>query len=200
MIFPSAERPFPTFTWSLLHCLALRDWTLARFSLLLGVSCLLTRRLSMCPAGLADSIFLVLRSRISFFYFQPSILPPPGIPKLFDGSGEHVFQEIGNLTVTGSDFHETLRQIPRVPGALTVNCWLSESFHRMMEHDRTRSPKPDSRQHDMNAKQEFYTKLRQFRAGLPERFLLEHNRNPTTSLLRCDKHPNLPPQLPNGSH
>nr|XP_036574559.1 C6 transcription factor [Colletotrichum truncatum]KAF6781008.1 C6 transcription factor [Colletotrichum truncatum] len=128
------------------------------------------------------AIFLI-ESRISYFYFQTSNIPPPSIPMLFDNQGQDAVGIKDNLDVLGRPFHESAAGIPIVPGIATVSCNLACLQYEIMQYLTSGTTIRGSTE-DCKQRKTLYCKLQQFRADLPKRFRLEHNFVPSTCFLR----------------
>ncbi|RKL02913.1 hypothetical protein BFJ68_g11702 [Fusarium oxysporum] len=76
-------------------------------------------------------IFL-LESRIAYFYNQPSIIPPPQIPKPF--LSILTFTHKGNLDVLDRPWKDSSDLVPRPPGVLAAACSFSELLYETMQY------------------------------------------------------------------
>ncbi|KAF6807605.1 C6 transcription factor [Colletotrichum plurivorum] len=139
-----------------------------------------TERLSLSRAIWA--IFLI-ESRISYFYFQVSNIPPPSIPMLFDDEGRDALSLKGNEDVLGRPFVDLKTQMPLVPGMATVNCNLAVLQYEIMQY-LTSGTNIKGTPDDIKERKRLYCKLQQFRADLPKRFKVEYNLTPPTAFLR----------------
>ncbi|KAF6824341.1 C6 transcription factor [Colletotrichum musicola] len=139
-----------------------------------------TERLSLSRAIWA--IFLI-ESRISYFYFQVSNIPPPSIPMLFDDEGRDALSLKGNEDVLGRPFVDLKTQMPLVPGMATVNCNLAVLQYEIMQY-LTSGTNIKGTPEDIKERKRLYCKLQQFRADLPKRFKVEYNLTPPTAFLR----------------
>jgi hypothetical protein len=91
---------------------------------------------------------------MSYFYSEPSLVPPPSIPNLFDERTEqHDDADRGKPP----DEHRVL-----TPGVFKANCALSELFYDVMKFNTTISSSKSADMHLTKAA-EFYEKLEALR-------------------------------------
>ncbi|KAH7122183.1 hypothetical protein B0J13DRAFT_157389 [Dactylonectria estremocensis] len=124
-----------------------------------------------------------MESRIALYYSQPSIMPPPKIPKLLEGYKTMKVERVCNVNVLGQPFKPSNGQIPLVDGTGFLSCVLAELWHELMGHINSEETIRGSNA-DVRARRMFYSRLRQFREELPPRFLYEENFTPLTCFLR----------------
>ncbi|KAI0145128.1 hypothetical protein GGR57DRAFT_322203 [Xylariaceae sp. FL1272] len=131
-------------------------------------------------------IFL-LETRIAYLYYQPSSVPPPTMPQMFYGNQHAMFDTQGNVDVVGNAFSPSSYQVPLVPGILAAVGNLSVLFYEIMQyltaHEKCKGSCKGSPS-DLRVRKGYYVRLRQFRAQLPRRFLVEENFTPSTCFLR----------------
>ncbi|KAH6991268.1 hypothetical protein BKA56DRAFT_228047 [Ilyonectria sp. MPI-CAGE-AT-0026] len=124
-----------------------------------------------------------IESRIALFYSQPSILPPPNIPKLLDGYKTMNVEHLGNVDVLGQPLQESTYQVPVVTGIGILSCEVAELWNEVMYHITSTETIKGS-DADIRVRRTFYSRLRRFREELPMRFLCETNLTPSTCFLR----------------
>ncbi|ROT35895.1 hypothetical protein SODALDRAFT_53529 [Sodiomyces alkalinus F11] len=123
-------------------------------------------------------------SRVAFYYYQPSILPLPRVPKLFDYGGAAAADNgMANVDVLGQPLEESSDKIPLVPGTLTLSCELSQLWNELMQH-LTAPQTVRGSDYDVRLRKVFYTRLRRFREDLSGRFRVENNFTPSTCFIR----------------
>ncbi|KAH7156707.1 hypothetical protein EDB81DRAFT_398435 [Dactylonectria macrodidyma] len=124
-----------------------------------------------------------METRVALWYSQPSIMPPPRIPKLVEGYKTVKVERMCNVNVLGQPFKPSNGQIPLVQGTGFLSCVVAELWNELMHHINSSDTIRGS-DADIRARRMFYIRLRQFREGLPPRFLYEENFIPLTCFLR----------------
>ncbi|KAK2931233.1 hypothetical protein FoTM2_008743 [Fusarium oxysporum f. sp. vasinfectum] len=128
-------------------------------------------------------IFL-LESRIAYFYNQPSIIPPPQIPKPF--LSILTFTHKGNLDVLDRPWKDSSDLVPRPPGVLAAACSFSELLYETMQYLTTSRVRRGSEE-DIHARRLFFSRLIQLKHDIPRQLVLERNLTPVTCFLRMDE-------------
>lgn len=129
----------------------------------------------------------ITESIISFVYLQPSLLPPPAVPRPFPGIAEMHSQgyNFNNVDVLGRAFDALVSHPPPlVPASFDAQCHLAEMLYEIMEYNqkvlaRDEIGSPD----DMGQRRAGYVRLMTWSESLPPALRVE-NRSPQTSYVR----------------
>ncbi|KAM4057836.1 C6 transcription factor [Hirsutella rhossiliensis] len=125
----------------------------------------------------------VFESRSSFFYFEPSQIPPPRIPQPFTEGESSQHRPCGNIDVLGRPFEESPCLVPHVPGINAAACSLSELFYEIMTHNVSDDTAWGG-ETDLRIQKRLYSRLKRMTEAWPRRFYVENNVSPGTCFLR----------------
>jgi hypothetical protein len=93
---------------------------------------------------------------MSYFYSEPSLIPPPSVPNLFD---ERIERDDGAAQDVLPDASRIL-----TPGIFKANCVLSELFYRIMTFNTT-TPVTEGADVSSTERAEFFAELEDLQAS-----------------------------------
>ncbi|KAF4972339.1 hypothetical protein FSARC_1061 [Fusarium sarcochroum] len=135
------------------------------------------------PTVQALMLMYLATTVLAYFYYQPSTIRPPNVPKPLSIL---TFTHKGNIDILDRPWDKSSALIPQVPGILAAACALSELFYEIM-HYLTSSNTTQGSEADLHNRRLFYSRLRQLRHDMPRQLILEHNPTPATYFLRMDE-------------